>query len=107
MGYGKGAKMNALRIVDVSKKTGLACQTIRNKSTRGEFPRPFKLCNTISVWDEADVDRWLEAKKKETYEGKSFETSSELDSVSVLSLASSGWVSRAKCSPNRSPGAKK
>jgi predicted DNA-binding transcriptional regulator AlpA len=60
--------MQALRIAAVSAKTGLAEQTIRNWTSMRQFPRPFKLGANVSVWDEADVDKWLLTKKQATCE---------------------------------------
>jgi predicted DNA-binding transcriptional regulator AlpA len=58
--------MQALRIADVSEKTGLAQQTIRNWTSLNRFPRPFKLSSTVAVWDAADIDQWLLSKKQGT-----------------------------------------
>jgi prophage regulatory protein len=66
--------MNAIRIAAVSAKTGLAQQTIRNKASRGEFPRPFKLATNVSVWDEEDIDKWLLTKKQEVQSGETIGT---------------------------------
>lgn len=59
--------MIALRIADVSAKTGLAEQTIRNWVSMGRFPKPFKLSPNIAVWDEADIDTYLLTKKQEIH----------------------------------------
>lgn len=57
------ADMKALRISAVSALTGLAVQTIRNKTSRGEFPRPYKPSTTVAVWDEAELVQWMKNKK--------------------------------------------
>lgn len=59
--------MKALRLPEVSQKVGLAEQTIRNWLCANKFPRPFKLSNSVAVWDEADIDAWLLTKKQETH----------------------------------------
>jgi predicted DNA-binding transcriptional regulator AlpA len=57
--------MNVLSVTDVAKKTTLAEQTIRNWASMGKFPRPFKLGGR-AVWDETDVNDWLNIKKRTT-----------------------------------------
>lgn len=55
--------MKTLRVWAVADKTGLAKQTIYDKKFRDPtFPKPFKL-GSATVWDEEEIDNWLQAKK--------------------------------------------
>lgn len=52
-----------LRLCDVEKRTGLKRSSIYEKIARpveqgGGFPRPIKL-GRISVWDESEVQAWV------------------------------------------------
>jgi predicted DNA-binding transcriptional regulator AlpA len=56
--------MKSIRISAASALTGLAVQTIRNKVSKGEFPRPYKPSTSVAVWDEAELLTWLQATKQ-------------------------------------------
>ena len=51
----------ALRVGSVSLMTGLAVQTIYNKVSRGEFPRPYKPSSNRAIWYEEDIMRWIKS----------------------------------------------
>lgn len=55
---------NYLRITEVSQKTGIAKSTIWLWVKENKFPKPIKLSPRITVWDESEVDEWIELKKK-------------------------------------------
>ena len=54
---------NLLRIQDVMKKTGIAKSTIWLWVNEDKFPKPIKLSKRITVWDESEIDEWIELKK--------------------------------------------
>ena len=56
--------MKAIRISRVSEKTGLSRASIyRRLKQDPQFPRSFCLGGNCTAWDEAEVDKWLEARK--------------------------------------------
>jgi len=54
---------NLLRIQDVMKKTGIAKSTIWLWVKENKLPKPIKLSPRITVWDENEIDKWIELKK--------------------------------------------
>jgi len=54
---------NLLRIKDVMKKTGVAKSTIWLWVKEGKLPKPIKLSERITVWNENEIDEWIELKK--------------------------------------------
>ena len=56
--------MKTLRVEAVAAKIGIGVSTVWKftKMNIG-FPRPFKLGPQITVWDEADIDVWLQQTK--------------------------------------------
>jgi prophage regulatory protein len=52
----------ALRFSQVSDRTGLPRTTLYRLVKLGRFPRPHKLAERVSAWDEAAVEAWLSAK---------------------------------------------
>jgi len=48
-----------IRIPDVIKKTGLAKSTIWLWVKEGRFPKPIKLSPRVTVWEEADINKWM------------------------------------------------
>jgi predicted DNA-binding transcriptional regulator AlpA len=56
--------MKTLRVGAVAEKIGVSVPSIWRFIHEQEFPRPFKLGPNTSVWDEADIDRWLHHKKE-------------------------------------------
>lgn len=52
----------ALRIDSVIERTGLSKTHLYRLIERGQFPRPVKLSDRVSVWDAACIDRWLAEK---------------------------------------------
>ncbi len=55
----------ALRIVHVLHKVGISRTQLYRLIERGQFPRQFHLSARTAVWDEAEVDAWLSAKREE------------------------------------------
>jgi len=53
-----------LRIWDVAKKTSLAKSTIWLWVKQKKFPKPYKISERVTVWDEAEVDQWIIERKK-------------------------------------------
>ena len=51
-----------LRIPIVEERVGFSKGHIYKLISQGEFPEPYKLSDRVSVWSEAEIDAWLEAK---------------------------------------------
>jgi prophage regulatory protein len=49
----------ALRIAKVSAKTGVSKTHIYRLIKEGAFPKPAKISERISIWDESALDDWL------------------------------------------------
>lgn len=62
------ADMKPLRASGVAHKLGIGTSTVYKYALAADFPRPFKLSSQVVVWDEADIDKWLEAKKGDSDE---------------------------------------
>ena len=45
----------------------LADSTIYEMEQRGEFPRRFSLTSRCVVWDLAEVEAWIEQRKRDSY----------------------------------------
>jgi len=56
------AYRKALRLPAVAEKTGLSKTHLYRLVQAGKFPKPIKLSERVSAWDEAAVDDWLAAK---------------------------------------------
>ena len=54
--------MRTLRLPAVREKTGLSRTHIYRLVRQENFPKPFNLSERVSVWNEAEIDAWLEAK---------------------------------------------
>lgn len=52
----------ALRISRVTDKTGVSKSQIYRLIKAGDFPKPSKISERVSVWDEAALDEWLAGK---------------------------------------------
>jgi prophage regulatory protein len=52
----------ALRLPAVAEKTSLSRSNLFRLVQAGKFPKPHKLSERVSAWDEAEVDDWLAAK---------------------------------------------
>lgn len=52
----------ALRLPQVLSKTGLSRSNLYRLVARGQFPKGFKLSERAVVWDEAQIDGWLQTK---------------------------------------------
>lgn len=53
-----------LRLKEVVRLTGTSRPTVwRLCKTDPSFPKPFKLSEAITCWDEAEIIDWVEAKK--------------------------------------------
>lgn len=52
-----------IRRPEVLAKTGLSKTSIYNLECAGDFPAHFMLTPRCAVWDEAEVDAWLESRR--------------------------------------------
>lgn len=52
----------ALRTSKVLEKTGISRTHLYRLIQQGNFPHPSKLSERVSIWDEAAIDSWLDAK---------------------------------------------
>lgn len=60
--------MNLLKPIDVSTKLGITKGALNNFRRReNSFPQPIAVSPKVFRWDEADIDRWLNAKKEITH----------------------------------------
>ena len=55
----------ALRIHQVLETTGISRTHLYRLVQAGKFPKPIKLSERVSAWDEAAVDAWLIEKFEE------------------------------------------
>lgn len=56
--------LRGIRVKQVCKISGFAPATAwRLSKNDATFPKPFKLSRGVTVWDEAEVVRWMEEKK--------------------------------------------
>ena len=63
--------MKTLRVDGVAEKLGISPKTVwRFAKTIPAFPKPFKLSANITVWDEADLDAYIEYRKQGDQHGK-------------------------------------
>ena len=51
--------LRALRLPQVSERTGLSKTHIYRLVQRGQFPVPARLSERVVAWDEAAVNAWL------------------------------------------------
>jgi len=51
--------IRALRLPQVSERTGLSKTHIYRLMQRGQFPCPARLSERVVAWDEAAVSAWL------------------------------------------------
>lgn len=58
--------MKCLRLSQVTERTTLCKQTIRDLRRSGEFPEPIRLRQKRIAWVESDIDTWLEERAKES-----------------------------------------
>jgi predicted DNA-binding transcriptional regulator AlpA len=57
--------MNLLKPIDVSTKLGITKGALNQFRRReNSFPQPIAVSPKVFRWDEADIDRWLNAKKE-------------------------------------------
>ncbi|MDH4466153.1 MAG: AlpA family phage regulatory protein [Acidovorax sp.] len=52
-----------IRRPELLAKTGLSKTSIYNLEKSGDFPAHFMLTPRCAVWDEAEVDAWLEGRR--------------------------------------------
>lgn len=57
-----GNSFRALRIDQVLNKTGLSRTHTYRLIEKGDHPKPIQLSERVFVWNEADIDAWLEVK---------------------------------------------
>ncbi len=53
-----------IRRPEAQAKTGLGATTIYNMEKAGRFPKHFNITPRCAVWDEAEVDAWMDARRK-------------------------------------------
>lgn len=53
-----------IRRTELHKMVPLSGTTIYDMERRGEFPRRFNLTSRCVVWDLAEVEAWIEARRK-------------------------------------------
>lgn len=51
-----------LRIKEVLHRTGMGKSTLYYLEKKGEFPKRFLITPRCAVWDEDQVDKWMEAR---------------------------------------------
>jgi len=51
-----------IRINGVMKKTGLAKSTVWAWVKENRMPAPIKLSARVTVWDESELDKWIDLK---------------------------------------------
>ncbi|PZR34093.1 AlpA family transcriptional regulator [Caulobacter segnis] len=61
--FGTLPATRAIRRPELRKLVPLADTTIYEMEKRGEFPRRFPLTRRCVVWDLAEVESWLKARK--------------------------------------------
>ena len=52
-----------IRDYDVAKKLGIGKSTVWYLLKEGNFVKPIKLSQSITIWDEAEIDQWISEKK--------------------------------------------
>ncbi len=52
----------ALRLKDVLDRVGLSRTHLYRLIGRQEFPAPVRLSPRVSIWHQADIDAWIDAK---------------------------------------------
>lgn len=55
-------RRRALRMRQVLETTGISRTHLYRLIQAGKFPKPIKLSERVSAWDEAAVDAWLAEK---------------------------------------------
>lgn len=55
--------MKTLRKREVAEKLNVSIQYIDLMVRKGKFLKPFYLSPQLPLWDEADINAWLQAKK--------------------------------------------
>ncbi len=61
------AGRRAIRIGQVTAKTGLSAPTIWRHSAAGTFPKPIKISPGCTAWLEHEIDEMLEATRAVAY----------------------------------------
>lgn len=65
IGHADVKPKRALRLDDVLSKVGISRTQLYRLISRSQFPRQFHLSERTAVWDEAEIDAWLDAKQEE------------------------------------------
>jgi predicted DNA-binding transcriptional regulator AlpA len=63
--------MLTIRVKIVAAKLGVGVATVWRLTKTEEFPKPFKLSEGVTVWDAAEIEKYLFKRKKETQHGNS------------------------------------
>lgn len=64
MDSGTGSYRRTIRRTELHKIVPLSGTTIYDMERRGEFPRRFNLTSRCVVWDLAEVEAWIEARRQ-------------------------------------------
>jgi prophage regulatory protein len=57
--------ISAMRLGEVLRRTGLSRPSVYRLIANNKFPKPAKLSERVSAWNEAEIIAWLEAKFSE------------------------------------------
>lgn len=57
------SQLRTIRRPAVLAKTGLSATTVYYLEQQGKFPRHFLLTPRCAVWDESEVDAWLQSRR--------------------------------------------
>lgn len=56
-------KKSYIRDYDVAKKLGIGKSTVWYLLKEGNFVKPIKLSQSITIWDESEIDEFIATKK--------------------------------------------
>ncbi len=58
--------MQVLRVKEVASRLAVTTATVWRWARATDFPKPFTLCGT-TVWDEEEINRWLQSQKEKRH----------------------------------------
>ena len=58
--------LRILRTPEVLRRVNVSRTTLWRMWTKGEFPRPMRLSAGLVGWIEAEVDLWIEERRRDT-----------------------------------------
>jgi len=62
--------MKTLRVIGVAAKLDISVALVWRMAQKTSFPKPFKLHHNVTVWDEEEIDAWLNHQKEHQHESK-------------------------------------